>query len=63
MQGLCIIANPEEFEKSFVSWVKSIAVKTEGEIVSIDGKTVCGSRDGARRAIHMVSAWGNFRAC
>jgi len=53
------LIKPEEFEKSFVSWVKSIAVKTEGEIVSIDGKTVCGSRDGARRAIHMVSAWGN----
>lgn len=33
--------------------------KTKGEIVSIDGKTVCGSRDAKAKAIHMVSAWAN----
>jgi len=53
------LIKPEEFEKSFVSWVKSILVKTKGEIVSIDGKTVCGSKDETKRAIHMVGAWGN----
>ena len=46
-------------EKSFVSWVRSIAVKTKGEIVSIDGKTVCGSKGDVVKAIHMVGAWGN----
>ena len=52
------IMNPHEFENAFVSWVKSIAVKVKGEIVSIDGKTACGSK-GAAKAIHMVGAWGN----
>jgi predicted transposase YbfD/YdcC len=47
-----------EFETCFLEWVKSVAELTEGEIVSIDGKTVRGSRGkGAKSAIHMVSAW------
>jgi len=58
-QRIFQMIRPEEFEKSFVLWVKSILVKTKGEIVSIDGKTVCASRGGANRAIHIVSAWGN----
>jgi len=53
------LIDPKEFEDSFIAWVKSIAVKTHNEIVSIDGKTVCGSRDVKTRAIHMVSAWAN----
>ena len=53
------LMKPEEFEASFQSWVKSVAVKTKGEIVSIDGKTLCGSRDVKTKAIHMVSAWAN----
>lgn len=53
------LIKPEELESSFLSWVQSIAHKTKGEIVSIDGKTVCGSRDAKSKAIHMVSAWGN----
>ena len=54
------LINPKEFEDSFIAWVKSITVKTNGEIVSIDGKTVCGSRDAKAKAIHMVSAWANI---
>jgi predicted transposase YbfD/YdcC len=50
---------PDEMERSFVSWVKSLSVKVKNEIVSIDGKTVCGSKSDLSRAIHMVSAWGN----
>ena len=53
------IIDPYELENSFVSWVKSIAIRTKGEIVSIDGKTLCGSRDAKTKAIHMVSAWAN----
>ena len=53
------LINPTEFEASFIEWVKSVAVKTKGEIVSIDGKTVCGSKDAKARAIHMVGAWAN----
>jgi predicted transposase YbfD/YdcC len=53
------LIKPEELEAGFLSWVKSVAHLTEGEIVSIDGKTVCGSRDAKSKAIHMVSAWAN----
>jgi hypothetical protein len=53
------IISPNEMERCFVSWVQSIAVKTEGEIVAIDGKTLCGSRDGEVNPLHMVSAWAN----
>jgi len=58
-QRIFQLINPDEMEKSFVSWVKSIAVKTKGEIISIDGKTVCGSKDTESKAIHMVGAWAN----
>jgi len=53
------LINPQEMERSFISWVKSIFERTKGEIVSIDGKTICGSRDAKAKAIHMVSAWAN----
>lgn len=52
--------NPEEFERAFLSWVKAISELTDGDVVSIDGKTICGSRiSGSKRAIHIVSAWSN----
>jgi hypothetical protein len=50
---------PDELERSFVAWVKSLCVEVKNEIVSIDGKTVCGSKSDLSRAIHMVSAWGS----
>ena len=53
------LIDPIELENSFISWVKSIAEQTKGEIISIDGKTLCGSRDAKTKAIHMVSAWAN----
>jgi predicted transposase YbfD/YdcC len=50
--------DPIEFEACFLEWVKSVAELTEGEIISIDGKTIRGSRGkGSKSAIHMVSAW------
>jgi len=50
---------PSEFEKCFVSWVKAAADFTLGEIVSIDGKTLRGSRKGDCPPLHLVSAWAN----
>ncbi|MET3981845.1 putative transposase YbfD/YdcC [Mucilaginibacter sp. UYP25] len=50
--------DPLEFETCFLEWVKSVAKLTDGEIISIDGKTIRGSRGkGPKSAIHMVSAW------
>jgi len=58
-QRIFQLINPKEFERCFVEWVKSIAVKTEGEVVAIDGKTSRGSKGGSKAPIHMVSAWAN----
>lgn len=51
--------DPESFSRCFVSWIDSIAKITPGEVVSIDGKTLCGSADKAngRSALHVVSAF------
>lgn len=53
------LINPQELEDSFIAWVRSISVKTKGEVVSIDGKTLRGSRDAKAQTVHMVSAWAN----
>jgi len=58
-QRIFQLMRPEELESGFMSWVKSVTQKTKGEIVSIDGKIICGSRDTKAKAIHMVSAWAN----
>lgn len=53
--------NPNEFEQCFLSWIKDISIQTEGEIISIDGKTICGSRRaGFKSATHIVSAWADI---
>jgi predicted transposase YbfD/YdcC len=50
--------NPEELEKSFVCWTKAVAKLSEGEVVAIDGKSMCGTRNQSNKTIvHMVSAW------
>jgi predicted transposase YbfD/YdcC len=52
--------DPEEFEQGFATWVCSIAKLTAGEVVAIDGKTLCGSRQsGKKQLVHMVSAWAS----
>ena len=50
--------DPEEMEKGFVAWVSSIARLSAGEVVAIDGKALCGTREtGKKTLVHMVSAW------
>ncbi|KAA6316570.1 hypothetical protein EZS27_033140, partial [termite gut metagenome] len=50
--------DPDEFEQAFLSWIKAISNLTQGDVVSIDGKTICASREGdSKRAVHIVSAW------
>lgn len=52
------LLDPEALRLCFLSWVESVARLTEGEVVSIDGKRLCGSgEDGKRSLIHLVSAW------
>ncbi len=47
----------EEMEKGFVAWASSIAKQTTGEVVAIDGKALCSTREtGKKTLVHMVSA-------
>jgi predicted transposase YbfD/YdcC len=51
--------NPEEFNKSFLNWVKGISKITAGEIIAFDGKQSRNSQDekNNRGVINTVSAW------
>lgn len=51
--------NSEEFEKSFLEWVKAIHELSGGQVIAIDGKQLRGSQDipEGKEAIYMVSAW------
>ena len=52
--------DPAELEKGFAAWVSSIAKLTAGEVVAIDGKALCGTREaGKATLVHMVSAWAS----
>jgi len=51
----------KKFEACFISWTESISELFEGEVVSVDGKTLRRSHDASydKKAIHMVSAWAS----
>lgn len=51
--------DPAQMHQCLVEWVASIRKKTQGEVIAIDGKTICASRSETenRKAIHVVSAW------
>jgi len=52
--------DPEQLEACFLSWVREAAQLTAGEVVSIDGKAIRGSRQaGKKQIVHLVSAWAN----
>lgn len=52
---------PGQFQKCFISWMESLRIKKEKEIIAIDGKTMRRTADTAlsRKAIHIVSAWAD----
>jgi len=54
------LLDPKELETGFLQWTRSVAELTEGEVVSIDGKSIRGSSFGDKKGIvHMVSAWAS----
>ena len=50
---------PDEFQARFIEWAQEACGKHSREVLSFDGKTMRGSRDGDTRPVHMVSAWAN----
>ena len=51
--------DPKEFQARFIEWAQVACGKHSREILSFDGKTIRGSRDGEEKPVHMVSAWAN----
>jgi DDE family transposase len=53
--------NPEEFQARFHEWTSSLRVRLPGEVLSVDGKTERGSKDGplGLAALEMVSVWAS----
>lgn len=52
--------DPVELERCFVTWIQSVARISQGQIISIDGKRLCGSGEhGKKSIVHMVSAWSS----
>jgi predicted transposase YbfD/YdcC len=49
----------EAVVQAYASWVETIRTKISGEVIAIDGKTVCASKDVPKnkKAVHIVSAW------
>ena len=49
--------DPVAFQGCFRDWVKSVCDVLGLKHIAIDGKTLCGSRSGKLKALHLVSAW------
>jgi predicted transposase YbfD/YdcC len=52
---------PEQLQQCFLNWVQAVFNLTDGQLISLDGKTLRGSYDrgGKQGMIHMVSAWAS----
>ena len=55
---VCAALEPEQFRACFLAWAASLQ-RVPGEVIAIDGKTLCNSADAGAgaAAIHMVSAF------
>jgi hypothetical protein len=51
--------SPEALQSCFIGWMQAVHQVTEGELLSIDGKTLRGAKEAgnSRSFIHMLSAW------
>jgi predicted transposase YbfD/YdcC len=49
--------DPKKFNACFIEWMRALAGTTEGKLIAIDGKTVRGSGNKTRAALHLVNAW------
>jgi len=41
--------NPEDLEKCFMEWTRSVAELCEHEVIAIDGKSMRGTRDAGKK--------------
>jgi len=53
-----LLLKAEEFERTFLEWVRSAVKLSKGALVNIDGKELCGTQArGSKEGLRMVSAW------
>ena len=59
LEKVFAVLDPVQFSECFTDWVNSMAELTGGEVIAIDGKTICGSDDkgSGKSALHVVSAY------
>lgn len=55
------LLRPEALRDCLLSWTAAIVETTAGQVIAIDGKTLCGSLDRAagKSGLHLVSAWAS----
>jgi len=53
------LLNPQKFQECFLTWVKYISSITDGEIIAIDGKKSCASKNSfaGTPPLYLVNAW------
>lgn len=49
--------NPQAFEEAFAQWAQQMLPEMQAQHIAIDGKSLRGSRDGERAAMHLLSAY------
>jgi hypothetical protein len=52
--------NPEELENCFVEWTRSVTGLCGHEVIAIDGKSLCGSRDAGNKRIVRMGCPGPY---
>ena len=55
------LLQPQAFEERFLKWIQQIASRQPREVIALDGKALCGSRDryDGQEAIVMISAYAS----
>jgi predicted transposase YbfD/YdcC len=51
------LLDAKRFEACFLGWMQQLCPALQGQLVSIDGKSVRGSHDAGVGMVHLVSAW------
>lgn len=59
LQRVFQMMDPKEFEDGFIKWVTASCGEIGREVISVDGKTIRGSKGEEKKAVHMISAWAN----
>ncbi len=59
MRRVFSVLDPENFNNCFMSWVNHLCIKTKGEVIALDGKTVRGGKFDGKTTPHIVSAFAS----